>query len=122
MTSVGGRPLTRQELSGIEQRCGVKFPADYIAFAERWSGLAWSEQVVYDLCGEEAPVVFFYGASEKPHLQLERAIVNYRDRLPPGWIPIADEGGGNQICLCVADSRVGLWNHDSEDDNDDHAP
>jgi hypothetical protein len=52
-----------------------------------------------------------------------RAIRTYRDRLPKGFFPVADDGAGNQICWGPGIDGTPVfhwWDHENEWDIDDY--
>ncbi|GGA70156.1 SMI1/KNR4 family protein [Pseudoclavibacter endophyticus] len=52
------------------------------------------------------------------------AVAAYEGRIPPGWLPIGDAAGGNQLCLRTARGArgrevddigaIGFWDHEAE--------
>jgi hypothetical protein len=123
LTEIGSRALTDLELDRIELLSGGKIDPTFRLFTREASGKAWLQSVVYPLptSRELAPVSYFYGGGDDdsdPN-SLITAVHSYQKRIPAGWLPIAEEGFGNQICLYSSKGLVGLWNHEDEDISQD---
>jgi hypothetical protein len=126
-------PLHEHDLSSIEGRIGARLPDPYREFVQEFGGAGFAEYVQcvskYPMPGPSqsrcVPFAYFYGgrAGGAEHLSLALAIENYAARMPPTVVPIASDGGGNQICLGVEHDergRIFYWDHDNEWDEEDY--
>lgn len=127
-------PMDDEEIAALEATLAAPLPASYRAFLQTSGASTFAEYVdfvpvqplpaVLSSTGE-GHLSHFYGAKSsryKAHLALEWNVRVYRDRMPASMIPVASDGGGNQICLGISgDERdnVYFWDHHHEwDDND----
>lgn len=134
---VGGTPtpLGGEELAGIEAAVGDRLPDHYRDFAQTYGAVSFGHLIQFRLDNavplfaagkslryEAAPLSHFYGAGTGPQ-GLAKKIRLYKGRMPDTLIPVADDGGGNQICLGVAGAdrgKVYYWDHNNEWDEDDY--
>jgi hypothetical protein len=116
-------PMTREEVSAIENDLGELLPEDYRDLLQQYGAADFGELVEFRTAtGENAPFSHFYGSSGGSQ-SLARRIKTYKDRMPDTIIPIGDDGGGNQICLGIKGTERGsvfYWDHDNEWDEDDY--
>ena len=65
-----------------------------------------------------------YGKSHKRNATtVLNKLTTFRDRMPEGFLPFADDGFGNQLCLNLGSSNhqnVYWWNHELEWDEEDY--
>ncbi|MDZ7386770.1 MAG: SMI1/KNR4 family protein [candidate division KSB1 bacterium] len=134
-------PVSEEELHSIETALGVALPNDYREFVQKYGASAFGESVqfrlmqadpvhpVESLLGtpitryEEGPLSAFYGGKEAGTYSLAKEIAVYEGRMPDTMIPIADDGGGNQICLGIKGKERGkvyYWDHHNEWDEQDY--
>ena len=65
----------------------------------------------------DSAVNWFYGLGSSPANDLDWNRDQVRLRMPPELLPIADDPGGNQICLGIdgdARGKVYFWDHERE--------
>ena len=124
--------LTEADIAAFEQENKVLLPADYRAFMLRHNG-GKPQPADFDYSdGTEltgSAVQEFYAIYTKPetetglspNLNLARSLRLLKrmgtPRMPEELIPIGDDGGGNQICLCVSGEHTGCiyyWDHEME--------
>jgi hypothetical protein len=136
-------PLREDEIKEIELLLGSKLPAAYTWLLSTYGACLFVNSVQFvpskqtpeyrhaaylglpageDFLGSE--VGAFYGKNASTHaLTLRQKLQVFRDRMPAGFLPFADDGLGNQLCLGLGDaslSKVYWWNHELEWDADDY--
>lgn len=125
-------PVPEREIAELERSLGSVLPAPYRRFLETFGASAFEQMVAFDPI-ERLPasissdgrgiVGVFYGAiAHDPH-DLVSALARYRERMPDGFLPIANDGGGNQIAMQLGGARPGAiyyWDHNNEWDEDDY--
>jgi hypothetical protein len=133
-------PIAEEELIVIETSLGSRFPEDYREFVECYGGASFGELVEFKLLKDEpvhwvesllgvaipryetAPLSHFYG-SRAGNQSLAKKIKIYKGRMPDTLIPVADDGGGHQICLGISGNERGkiyYWDHYNEWDEQDY--
>jgi hypothetical protein len=98
--------LSESRLKAFEEELGVRLPDAYREFLLRFNGGRWKSRIfrVSDKEGE-SEVHHVYGLHEGPDFsRLDRAWESLRGTIPPSVIPIADDPGGNKICLGIGGS------------------
>lgn len=112
-------PLTRKDLCGLERQLGISFPEDYAAFMLKNNGGEPEEDWLFD---------FYNGVTERDNTSVIRGFYklylhddgpSYDDfvkicstmwaekTIGKDMVAIADDPGGNLICLCVAGENCG---------------
>lgn len=127
----------------IEHTLGTHLPDEYVMFVRKFGGHRFVNMVRFSTVSPDpvylhpidtglpnkrvngSLISHFYGSTSKddPPLALKWAIKMYRSRLPDNFLPIADDGLGNQLCIAVTGSKKGhiyFWNHENEWDEDDY--
>jgi hypothetical protein len=136
LTPIRGRiPLDDQSLAKLEAKIGARLPAPYRDFVQHYGGSLFDE---YLQCVSKyilpaflskdgrVPVGEFLGASssaDTKYSTLEAAIDTYTGRMPETVIPIADDGGGNKVCIGIRGNELGkifYWDHNNEWDEEDY--
>lgn len=132
-------PMTEEELHSIETDLGESLPEDYRDFLLTYGAASFGELVEFRLrdshpihpvegnpmpisCYKKGPFSDFYGSKASTN-SLARHIETYKGRMPDTMISIADDGGGNQICLGIRgkeQGRVYYWDHHNEWDEVDY--
>jgi len=110
--------LTSNDVAIFEFQSKCKLPEDYRAFLLSFNGGVPSPEN-FDMKGEGACSIHeFYGIdvahSEKG---LSGAIATFHGRIKKGFIPIAADPYGNQICICISGrnrGKVYFWDHEYE--------
>ena len=136
-------PLREDEIKEIEQLVGGKLPAAYAWLLSTYGACLFVHTVQFvptkqmpeylhaehtgipnghDFFGAE--VGSFYGKNASTHaFTLRQKLHVFRDRMPAGFLPFADDGLGNQLCLglgAASTPKVYWWNHELEWDADDY--
>ena len=106
---------TVDDLSGIESRFDLVFPAEYRDFLLRNNG-GDPEPSWYSMNGEYEDEISYFLAvnASNPHSDIATQIENYRDWIVPAYLPIAVCCGGDVLCLSLKDEELGAiyhWNH-----------
>jgi cell wall assembly regulator SMI1 len=123
-------PVPADELAAAEHRLaelGHRIPPSYKAFlTEHDGGEPVRNRFTYEGDGElqKGTVQVFIGVAPSPDGDLVSKAKVMADRLPPGVIVIADDPGGNHVCLDARDGRDGpvlFWDHEYEGDPPDEA-
>jgi hypothetical protein len=121
----GGKPVTRPQptpaqIAYVEKLVGAKLPPSYIALLMFSNGGHPELDTFYfeaEGSRQEWAVDTFFHISSDPE-STESVVRKYRHRwkgAPRQVLPIAEDGGGNLICLDLTDSqgnKVVLWVHD----------
>jgi hypothetical protein len=119
------RPTSRQEIDSFEQRMSIKLPLEYRNWLLKYNGGSPRPRVFRAGSGPEqwtSCVAWFYAIYEGRLSNLEREITTFKikeTRIPKDLIPIADDPGGNQICLGYEGPNLGkvfFWDHERECD------
>lgn len=118
-------PITDADLQAVEQQLNIKFPDDYRRFLLAHNGGRPEPDVFEILLEDETPINssmmhWFYSIDPSDYYNniLKMAEV-FADRMPPEFIPIGCDQGGNQICLVVVGEDKGMiffWDHEQEMD------
>jgi hypothetical protein len=99
------------------------FPSDYKTFLVKYGGSSfdtnayykpkvkshWTPEDGYDSIDE------FYGFAGEN--SISKMLKRYFGRMPDALVPIADDGGGNQICICCkgeSEGKIYFWDHENE--------
>lgn len=112
-------PLSKIEISNIELRLGTVFPEDYQKFLASYGESDFEECAYYSTNGGGIFPGTFFGKN------IERAILEYRERLPELIIPINEDAANNLICISLIKNDFGaiyfhnhsIWYDDSGDIN-----
>lgn len=120
-----GEPLAETDIADFERDLGYSLPKDYRAFLLNYNGGVPKPDgfsLVYWGGKPEENRVSFYGLGASVHEgdNLRWTQACFTGRIPSELLPIGDDPGGNQICLCVRGEQSGsvyFWDHELE-----HAP
>ncbi len=120
------QPLSEEETSALERHLGSRLPTGYREYLARFGASMPNEVVVFRASASRPndlphELGYFYGGAAGRD-DLARIISIYKGRIPNTVIPIADDGGGNQICLGIDGNERGkvyYWVHDYIGDHDD---
>jgi hypothetical protein len=136
-------PLSKTDIAEIEKQVGSKLPTEYEWLLTTYGAFLFTNSVQFAPSkqtpeylhaeqlgipnGEEflgSEVADFYGKNQaKRDFTLLNKLQVFRDRMPEGFLPFADDGLGNQLCLALESSstpKVYWWNHELEWDADDY--
>jgi hypothetical protein len=136
-------PLSKDEIQQIKRQFGSRLPDAYVWLLSTYGAFIFVNSVQFapskhapeyrhaadlglpngeDFLGSEVGV--FYGKNEAKHtFILRQKLQVFRDRMPDGFLPFADDGFGNQLCLDLGAAlvpKVYWWNHDLEWDAEDY--
>ncbi|MGY0692379.1 SMI1/KNR4 family protein [Virgibacillus sp. FSP13] len=117
------KKLTLEEIDLFEVENNVKLTKMYKEFLLQWNG-GFPEPSLFWISNEQGVSVLnkFYGIGDF-YSNLEDYIDIYEFRLPYGFIPIADDPGGNAVCLGTIDpyyEKIYFWDHEQESEDLDY--
>ncbi|OMF94221.1 SMI1/KNR4 family protein [Paenibacillus sp. FSL R7-0337] len=109
--------LTESRLRDFEGINGLQLPQQYREFLLKHNG-GYPKPYYFTISREQGMgmVNVFYGIGEM-YDDLDKKIHNFDEILEAGFIPIADDSGGNQICLGLTEAHFGhvyFWIHDED--------
>lgn len=112
-----------ERIERFERQFGLTLPADYKDFLLRNNGGEPTPDrlIVPGWNGGSTCVNRFFGFRDDNDCDLEKIYVNSADYIPPGFLPIAEDSGGNMLCLDVSGSQPGsilFWDHESPHGDD----
>jgi len=121
-----GPPITQEEVAALERLLGFQLPSDYAAFLLRYNGGSPTPDTVpiqdWPAGGTHDEVRMLYHLGSDPADDVYDLRWNFEmlaGRIPPGLLPIADTGGGDDFCLWLTGDERGsvvLRDHEAEDD------
>ena len=137
------QPLNQTELTEIEKTVAGKLPANYAWLLSAYGECLFVNSVVFKPEKQEpeysnmqefgipngadffgSGVSTIYGKRQEGNsFTLLKKLRVFRDRMPEGFLPFADDGLGNQLCLCVHAAnyqKVYWWDHELEWDAEDY--
>lgn len=103
-------PIDDAKLAAAEARMGVRFPEDYRQFLLRTNGGEFPFEVCNadDGCDPRYICVReFYGVASGEYYDIEYWHRLSKPYLPPGYIPIAADSGGDDILIVTTGADVG---------------
>ena len=109
--------LSLEQLEKFESENDVKLTVLYKGFLLKWNG-GKVKPNVFMISDEQGPSVLsvFYGIGDM-YDNLTDFIEIMDERLPAGFIPIADDPSGNTICLGTKGpyyEKIYFWDHEQE--------
>lgn len=112
--------LTEARLQGFESLIDVELPQPYRKFLLKYNG-GYPRPYYFTISEEQGMgmVNIFYGIGEM-YDNLEKKIDIFDEIIDTGFLPIADDSGGNQICLGLSEKYFGdvyFWIHDEDPEN-----
>ncbi|MFL1391035.1 SMI1/KNR4 family protein [Pseudomonas tritici] len=113
-----GHSISDDAMKLLESFIGVTLPREYYLFLSR-NGGGYPEPDSFRFMGNEdgSSVQRFYGLNRSDTYDFVRNLNLYKKRIPEGFIAIACDPGGNQICLCIKGENRGkvyFWDHELE--------
>jgi hypothetical protein len=110
-------------IARVESLASVSLPGSYKAFLRASNGgkPIPDEFLIPGWSGRSSAVHRFFGIHDGPNSNLQRKIDVYQDRLPPDFIPIANDQYGNLLTLGLAGTTRGkiyFWDHEDELDDE----
>ncbi len=118
-------PVSPEQIKRFEQENGLLLPDSYKNFLLRSNGGEPKPDrlVVPGWRGKSTAVNRFFGLGEGGNYDLETSLHNVEDYVPNGFMPIAEDSGGNLLCLGTTGSQEGkiyFWDHEEADGDDPH--
>lgn len=115
--------LTDETLVEFEAKYGINLPQSYREFLLRSNGgkVTPCGFVVPGWYGGITALARFYGIHSGKLYNLGLILEGSRDVLPPDFLAVAEDGGGNLITLGVKGKHVGkvyFWDHEDELDDE----
>lgn len=115
--------LTEARLQVFERIIGVQLPNHYRDFLLRYNG-GYPTPYYFSISKVQGKgmVNIFYGIGEM-YDNLDKKIDIFDDILNAGFLPIADDSGGNQICIGLTEKCFGniyFWIHDEDTEDTDN--
>lgn len=137
------QPLNDAEIARIEKEVGGRLPDDYRWLLHTYGEFLFTNSVEFEpinqnpvYCHPEelgvpnvAPfqgsgISAFYGKKVKgDSITVLKKLNTFRDRMPEGFLPFADDGLGNQLCICLQKAnyqKIYWWDHEVEWDEEDY--
>ncbi|MBC2241408.1 SMI1/KNR4 family protein [Listeria booriae] len=117
------KKATSAAIEDFEQRYNLKLAEDYKKFLLDFNG-GYADPNVFKISEEQGESVLntLYGLGiDDEYDELESVYESLDGIIPSDFISIADDSGGNQICLGVDDDYFGkvfVWIHDMEIEED----
>ncbi|MGH3737561.1 MAG: SMI1/KNR4 family protein [Micromonosporaceae bacterium] len=118
-----GPVLANEDLDAFERRTGRVIPAPYRAFLLQHNG-GYPDPSDFLIKGDgQTPELMgtveqFLGVgTDDEYAEMERYLTLYRDRIPGDYFPIAQDPGGNVICMATEGTDAGkiyFWDHEEE--------
>ncbi len=111
--------LSIENLESFEHKHNITLPKDYRDFLLEYNG-GYPDPGTYKISEElgESILNIFYGIGSM-YDNLEKKFDIFDEVLEIGFIPIADDPSGNQICIGIMKEYFGQiyhWAHDEEQD------
>ncbi|WP_420232784.1 SMI1/KNR4 family protein [Pseudomonas sp. ABY48] len=113
-----GNSISDDAMKLLESFIGVTLPREYYQFLSR-NGGGYPEPDSFRFMDNEegSSIQRFYGLNRSDTYDFVRNLNLYRGRIPEGFIAIACDPGGNQICLGIKGEvrgKVYFWDHELE--------
>ncbi|MDH6373875.1 hypothetical protein M2444_005718 [Paenibacillus sp. PastF-3] len=113
--------ITINEIREFEGKYVLKLPEQYIDFLLKYNG-GYPETSTFKISDEEGESVVnkFYGIGDMKG-NLAKVFEVLDGELPEGFISIASDPGGNEICIGISEKYFGkiyFWMHDMESDEE----
>lgn len=112
--------ISEIEIAEFEQFIDYKLPDDYKTFLLKYNGGRPAHDVFdFYLYKEDASSVnMLFSLGKEKFFNLYSFYINYKQRIPLGFIPIANDPGGNLILMNLIDAKNGIyfWDHEFEAD------
>lgn len=133
-------PLNAEDILSIEQKLGNSLPIDYVWLLKTYGGFLFSNSVEFEPAKQQPEYIHseevgipngldfkgsqiseFYGKNGDTITILKKLKI-FQDRMPDNFLPFADDGLGNQLCLLLnsEENKVYWWNHELEWDAEDY--
>lgn len=114
--------LSIEQITQFENENNITFPDLYKEFLLKWNGGKVTPNL-FKISEEQGTSVLnvFYGIGDM-YDNLEEFIEILDERLPTGFIPIADDPAGNTVCLGIIEpyrEEIYFWDHEQEPEDPD---
>lgn len=110
-------PTSEEKVVALENGFGRPLPPQYRQFLLLYNG-GRPKNDIFDIPGQgEGQANFFYGIDVVRYNDLAAKIDVFKDRIPNYLLPIANDPGGNQICISLSPDDCGkvyFWDHEKE--------
>jgi SMI1-KNR4 cell-wall len=136
-------PLNEDEIVRIEEAVAGKLPDDYKWLLRTYGEFLFANSVEFEPINENpeychpeelgvpngAPfqgsgVSTFYGKKANNNsITVLKKVETFRDRMPEEFLPFADDGLGNQLCICLHEDnyqKIYWWDHEVEWDEEEY--
>jgi len=135
-------PLTVSEIEQFEGILNSLLPDDYKYFLSNYGKSSFVKEVKFHPYTNDAEYIhsaeiglpnfkfygsqvsYFYGLNtDNNNFNIINKFNIYANRLPKDFLPIADDGLGNQICLSLSKEKfnwIYWWDHENEWDEEDY--
>lgn len=143
MYSPSDTTLNIDEILEVEKSLGGELPQNLREFLMNYGITDFNEEVVFEPISTDAEYIHDEN-SNQPNFTFEGSSVsvfygkdpekdgaydilwnidNYKDRMPPKFIPFATDGMGNQLVMSLSKDNYGkiyFWDHEAEWDSEDY--
>lgn len=110
-------PTCEEQVAAFEKDLRHGLPAKYREFLIFYNG-GRLQKDVFTIRGDGEDLAnFFYGILGDGCYDLAGNRSSFASRIPDDMLPIADDPGGNQICISLSlidPGSIHLWNHELE--------
>ncbi|MBC2368388.1 SMI1/KNR4 family protein [Listeria booriae] len=116
------KKISQQDIKSFEVKYSLCLPKEYIAFLLEFNG-GYPKKSNFEISEDQgiSLVNKFYGIGEETG-DLGETFEILDGELPDGFISIADDPAGNEICIGVEkndyEGQVYFWIHDMENESD----
>lgn len=112
--------LAEADLAAFEAKWDVKLPAQYRKFLRNYDG-GYPDPTGFNFKSGKggSALSCFFGVKQNVDLSLDDALRTFKDRIPQRFFPVADDQGGNLICISLFGEdhgKIYFWNHELEAD------
>jgi len=123
-----GHKLTQEDIINLERQLEHEIPNEYARFLLAYNG-GMPQQNCHDAHGTAGRrigsvicVEMLYSLAGKSEVVKETHSIEwnysvYRGRIPENFLPIGEDGGGNQVCISLYGEDAGCvwyWDHNKE--------
>lgn len=112
-----------EELKKFEQKNDISLPSEYEKFLRQYNG-GYPDKSIFKIKGNEekyeSVLNVFYGIGDM-YNNLQKNIDFSDELLEVGFLPIADDPEGNQICIGISEKHYGkiyFWEHELGNENE----
>ncbi|WP_318010825.1 SMI1/KNR4 family protein [Bacillus sp. RAR_GA_16] len=120
--TISNKKLSIEEIEQFEIRNRIKLTSKYKRFLLQFNG-GYPRESLFDISDKHGKSVLnvFNGIGDM-YDNLEKVIDLYEFRLAKGFVPIANDLGGNVICLGTKEphyEKIYFWDHEQEPEDAD---